>query len=66
MNLTRGNGLMSHVFDEYAPVKEGAVAERRNGVLVSRTTARPSPMRCGSCRIAAACSSIRAKSCTKG
>ena len=20
MNLTRGNGLMSHVFDEYAPV----------------------------------------------
>jgi GTP-binding protein len=23
MNLTRGNGLMSHVFDEYAPVKDG-------------------------------------------
>lgn len=36
MNLTRGNGLMSHVFDEYAPVKEGAVAERRNGVLISQ------------------------------
>jgi GTP-binding protein len=36
MNLTRGTGLISHVFDEYAPVKEGQVAERRNGVLISQ------------------------------
>ena len=36
MNLTRGTGLMSHVFDEYAPVKDGGVAERRNGVLISQ------------------------------
>jgi GTP-binding protein len=36
MNLTRGTGLMSHVFDEYAPVKDGGVAERRNGALVSQ------------------------------
>jgi GTP-binding protein len=36
MNLTRGTGLMSHVFDEYAPVREGGVAERRNGVLISQ------------------------------
>jgi len=36
MNLTRGNGLMSHVFDEYAPCKDGSVAERRNGVLISQ------------------------------
>ena len=36
MNLTRGTGLMSHVFDEYAPVKDSEVAERRNGVLVSQ------------------------------
>ncbi|MDR3353155.1 MAG: translational GTPase TypA [Zoogloeaceae bacterium] len=36
MNLTRGTGLMSHVFDEYAPVREGVVAERRNGVLISQ------------------------------
>ncbi len=36
MNLTRGTGLISHVFDEYAPIKEGGVAERRNGVLVSQ------------------------------
>ncbi len=36
MNLTRGTGLLSHVFDEYATVKEGGVAERRNGVLISQ------------------------------
>ncbi|HTT02719.1 MAG TPA: translational GTPase TypA [Steroidobacteraceae bacterium] len=34
MTLTRGNGLMSHVFDGFAPVK-GDIPERRNGVLVS-------------------------------
>jgi GTP-binding protein len=26
---------MSHVFDEYAPIKPGELGERRNGVLVS-------------------------------
>ncbi len=36
MNLTRGTGLISHVFDEYAPVREGGVPDRRNGVLVSQ------------------------------
>ena len=35
MNLTRGTGLMSHVFDDYAPVK-GDIPERRNGVLISQ------------------------------
>ena len=35
MNLTRGTGLMSHVFDGYGPVK-GEIPERRNGVLVSQ------------------------------
>jgi GTP-binding protein len=34
MNLTRGSGLMSHVFDGYGPMR-GEVAERRNGVLIS-------------------------------
>jgi GTP-binding protein len=34
MNLTRGTGLMSHVFDDYGPMKP-AMASRRNGVLVS-------------------------------
>jgi GTP-binding protein len=35
MTLTRGTGIMSHVFDEYAPVKPD-ITERRNGVLVSQ------------------------------
>ena len=35
MNLTRGTGLMSHVFDGYAPVK-GDIPDRRNGVLISQ------------------------------
>ena len=35
MTLTRGTGILSHVFDDYAPVK-GEISERRNGVLVSQ------------------------------
>ncbi|MFO1362529.1 MAG: translational GTPase TypA [Burkholderiales bacterium] len=35
MNLTRGTGLMSHVFDDYGPLK-GEIPGRRNGVLVSQ------------------------------
>jgi len=34
MTLTRGNGLMSHIFDGFAPLK-GEIPERRNGVLIS-------------------------------
>jgi GTP-binding protein len=37
MNLTRGTGIMTHVFDEYGPVK-GEIPGRRNGVLVSQDT----------------------------
>ncbi len=36
LNLTRGTGLMSHIFDEYGPIKEGNLGERRNGVLISQ------------------------------
>lgn len=36
MSLTRGTGLMSHIFDDYAPMKEGGVSERKNGVLISQ------------------------------
>ncbi|GGE73671.1 MAG TPA: translational GTPase TypA [Paenalcaligenes hominis] len=36
MTLTRGTGLMSHIYDEYRPLREGAVGERRNGVLISQ------------------------------
>ncbi|HEZ1469800.1 TPA: translational GTPase TypA [Neisseria meningitidis] len=35
MTLTRGVGLMSHVFDDYAPVKPN-MPGRHNGVLVSQ------------------------------
>ena len=37
MNLTRGAGIMTHVFDDYAPLK-GDIPGRRNGVLVSQET----------------------------
>ncbi|OZI47088.1 translational GTPase TypA [Bordetella genomosp. 4] len=36
LTLTRGTGLMSHIFHEYAPVREGSIGERRNGVLISQ------------------------------
>jgi GTP-binding protein len=36
MTLTRGTGLISHVFDQYAPIREGGSAERHNGVLISQ------------------------------
>ena len=36
LSMTRGTGLMSHIFDEYAPVREGSIGERRNGVLISQ------------------------------
>ena len=36
LTLTRGTGLMSHIFDEYAPLREGGLGERRNGVLISQ------------------------------
>lgn len=35
LTLTRGTGLMSHVFDEYAPVRPD-IPGRRNGVLISQ------------------------------
>src|SRR5467141_1885221 len=34
MTLTRGTGLMSHIFDGFAPLK-GDIPDRHNGVLVS-------------------------------
>jgi GTP-binding protein len=35
MTLTRGTGVMSHVFDEYAPMK-AEIPARHNGVLISQ------------------------------
>ncbi|MCC6657049.1 MAG: translational GTPase TypA, partial [Rhodocyclaceae bacterium] len=34
LTMTRGTGVMSHVFDDYGPLKAD-IAERRNGVLIS-------------------------------
>ncbi|HSH72678.1 MAG TPA: translational GTPase TypA [Methylophilaceae bacterium] len=34
LTMTRGSGLMAHIFDEYAPVKPD-MPGRRNGVLIS-------------------------------
>jgi len=34
LNLTRGSGVLSHMFDDYGPLKPD-MPERRNGVLVS-------------------------------
>ena len=34
LTMTRGTGIMSHVFDDYGPIKAD-IAERRNGVLIS-------------------------------
>ncbi|HSD99462.1 MAG TPA: translational GTPase TypA [Burkholderiales bacterium] len=34
LTMTRGTGVMSHVFDDYSPMKP-EITERRNGVLVS-------------------------------
>src|SRR5690554_2988063 len=35
MTLTSGSGIMTSIFDHYGPIKEGEVANRQNGVLVS-------------------------------
>ncbi|GAB1266881.1 translational GTPase TypA [Aurantivibrio infirmus] len=35
LTLTSGSGIMTSIFDHYGPVKDGEVAKRQNGVLVS-------------------------------
>ncbi len=36
LTMTRGTGLISHVFDDYGPVRAPDLGERRNGVLISQ------------------------------
>ncbi|WP_417568689.1 translational GTPase TypA [Parasutterella excrementihominis] len=36
LTMTRGTGVMSHVFYEYGPVKSGDLGERRNGAIISQ------------------------------
>jgi len=35
LTMTSGSGIMTSIFDHYGPVKQGDVAKRQNGVLVS-------------------------------
>jgi GTP-binding protein len=35
LTLTAGTGIMTSIFDHYGEVKQGAIAKRQNGVLVS-------------------------------
>lgn len=35
LSMTHGYGILNHTFDEYAPVIEGDVGDRKNGALVS-------------------------------
>ena len=42
LNLTRGEGLMSHLFHEYGP-DAGEIPARRNGVLVSKENGTVTP-----------------------
>ncbi len=37
LTMTSGSGIMTSIFDHYGPVKQGEVAKRQNGVLVSTT-----------------------------
>lgn len=36
MTMCRGTGIMSHVFDNYGPIKQGEVGERRSGAIISQ------------------------------
>jgi GTP-binding protein len=64
MTMTRGTGLISHIFDGFDEVK-GEIPDRHNGVLISNETARRSPTPSSRCRSAAACSSATAARSTK-
>ena len=36
MTMCRGTGIMSHVFDDYGPIKQGDVGERRSRAIISQ------------------------------
>lgn len=38
MTMTSGSGLLYHVFDHYGPTRQGGIATRNNGVLISNST----------------------------
>jgi GTP-binding protein len=38
MSLTSGSGLLYHVFDHYGPARQGGIAPRHNGAMISNST----------------------------
>ena len=64
--MTRGTGLLHHVFDHYGPV-----VQRELGPASERRADRQRPghgawrTRCSACRSAAGCASARARKCTR-
>jgi GTP-binding protein len=62
---TRGTGVLNRVFHGWAPWK-GPIPGRRAGVLISMENGEAWPMRSGTSRIAAACSSARRRKVYEG
>jgi GTP-binding protein len=63
LTMTQGKGIMSHVFDGYAPWA-GDLKTRQNGSLVATEAGAPSRTPSGNCRSAAASSSRPPPRCT--
>ena len=63
MTMTRGTGLISHVFDEFAPVRS-EIPPRRNGVLISGENGEA--VAYALWRNAGVCSSVQGIVCMKG
>lgn len=36
LTMTKGSGLMSHIFYNYSPIREGSLGDRQNGSLISQ------------------------------
>jgi GTP-binding protein len=64
LNITRGTGLMSHIFDGYEAFK-GDIGGRKNGVLISHEDGEIVTYALASSMTAAACSSRPATRCTR-
>jgi GTP-binding protein len=62
---TRGTGVLNRIFHGWTPHK-GPIQGRRQGVLISMENGFRSPMRCGTWKSAAACSSARRKQVYQG
>ena len=64
LTLTRGTGLMSHVFDDYAPVKPD-MPGRHNVYWFLKSKVKPLLTPCGTWKTAAVCSFLQTTKSTK-